>query len=134
MNLLLLSSSGAGIFCDDDGSRFSLYADSIYSTSDHLIAAVRGNHVPEHHLAFNHLASALRVSVEWSIGKIYHVCRLLHTPSMNCVFRDSLTKRFAVAVFLTNCHTTLYGSQVANYFGCQMPTLSQYTDPLFRKE
>lgn len=121
----------ADVFRDDVGVPYKLYGDSIYSTTTFVCAPPKGGNVLPAQKEFNRKMSSLRVSVEWLIGKVYWLCGLLRQRVMHEVFRDDVASRFLVGVFLTNCHTCLYGSQASMYFKCESPDLEEYTDMLF---
>lgn len=125
--------SAADVFETEGGEKFMVYADSIYHTRGHLRAPPKGANVPVAHQHFNKLMSVLRVSVEWSIGKVYNLFRYLHEWDRHKVFQNALAKRFLVCVLLTNCHTCLYGSETSQFFRCVPPELEEYTATMFRK-
>jgi len=123
-----------GVFTTEDECRFKLYADSIYSTDRYIVAPPKGANVLPAQKNFNKRMSSLRISIEWTIGKIYWLCELLRMPDRHEMFRDDLGTRFLVGVVLTNCHTCLYGSQASMYFDCESPDLEDYLERLFADE
>lgn len=122
-----------GVFTDEDGEPFVVYADAMYHSSRHLFAPAKGRNVPHAFLRFNKIMSALRVSIEWTIGKVYSLFKYLHYWDRHKVFHAAIAKRFLVGVLLANCHTCLYGSEAASYFGCEPPELEEYLGPMFRE-
>ncbi len=75
--------------------------------------------------------TGVRVAVEWMIGKLKTYNCYLESFRRHKVFGGNLAARMHVAVFLTNCHTILYGSQPGHKFDCDPPSLSEYTTPIF---
>ena len=67
------------VFTDQAGHPLAVYADSIYCSyeCDHLIAPYTGSNADAMMKKMSKIMSALRISVEWSIGKAYAVCRFL---------------------------------------------------------
>ena len=72
------------------------------------------------------MLSKARISVEWGFGKIVNLWGFIDFRKNNKIFLQPLGKYCRVMGFVTNCHTTLYGSLTSSYFNCKPPTLSEY--------
>lgn len=121
-----------GVFRSPADVRYKIYGDSIYLPDRHLVARPKGRNLAPGVERFNAAMSALRISVEWMIGKLYSTCRLLKMKDRNSLLQSNLHRRMVIGIVLTNCHTCLYGSQASMYFRCESPDLAEYTEPLFR--
>ena len=67
-----------------------------------------------------------RICVEWGFGKITSLWGFLDHPKNLKVFLQPIATMYRVMGFLTNCHTTLYGSETTEHFECRPPTLKAY--------
>ena len=76
--------------------------------------------------AWNKNMARLRISVEWTIGKVSQLFKYLRVKEMHQPNLSALSPRFMVAVLLTNCHSCLYGSQTSTYFDCPPPAVEEY--------
>jgi hypothetical protein len=103
---------------------FKLYCDSIYSTIGFLVAPQKGANISQLQRNFNGRMSAYRISVEWSIGKVYTINSILTRRNLLEVGRDQLTARLYVSLLLTNIHTCLYGCQVSLLLHCTIIAMS----------
>ena len=72
------------------------------------------------------ILSRSRITAEWGFGKIVNLWGFIDSKKNNKLFFQPLGTYYRVMGFLTNCHTTLYGSQTSTYFDCKPPTLSEY--------
>ena len=70
--------------------------------------------------------SAVRVSVEWTFGKVIQQFAYLDFRKNQKVLLQPVGKYYMVGALLTNCHTCLYGSQTTTFFGVPPPTLEVY--------
>jgi hypothetical protein len=64
----------------------------------------------------NTAASAIRVPVEWSFGKIDALFPFIETVKKMKLNEREIGVYMVVAALLTNIHTCLYGSQTSLYF------------------
>ena len=66
-----------------------------------------------------------RICVEWRFAEIVNLWGFLnHTKNLK-VFLQPIGMMYRVMGFLTNCHTTLYGSETTTHFNCKPPTLRE---------
>lgn len=89
---------------------FRLYSDKIFRTDQILIAAysaARGFVTPWMH-NLNHIMSPLRVSVEWSYGKVKYLFQSLSLKMAQKMLRGRPVDDFICATFFTNCRTCYY--------------------------
>lgn len=78
--------------------------------------------------AFNRDFSRIRICNEQGIGKIKTLFAFLSYHKNLKVLMSPVGVYFFDAVFLTNIHSILYGSQVASYFNLPVPTLEEYLE------
>jgi len=104
-----------------------LFGDSAYPTTNRVRAMAK-NPLTEAAQNWNRFAAGLRIAVEHGIGKTTKLWPLLNCKDKMRVFLSPIALWINVAVFFTNCHTCLYGAQVAEYFNCvdTRPSLEEY--------
>jgi hypothetical protein len=74
----------------------------------------------------------VRIMVEWSFGKISSLWGLFRDKYRLQVYAGrtagapSIGDWFNVAAILTNCHSSLYGSNASRYTGVPTPSLESY--------
>jgi len=110
-----------------DGSDYCVFLDSGYALSARFITPYSRKRVltPEEK-AFNRRMSTLRQPSEWGIGKVKSLFSYLEYKRNLRILSMPLGMIFLVASHLTNIHTTIYGSQVADFFGMTPPVLTTY--------
>lgn len=59
-------------------------------------------------------------------AKIIQIFPFLDLKKNLKVYKQSVADYYKVGVILTNCHTCLYGGQVAENFDCEPPQLDIY--------
>ena len=84
------------------------------------------NALTAHQLAYNHAMSSMRVAVEWGFGKVIKYNAFLDFKKNPKILLQEISGMYNAAVFLSNCHTCLYGSQTGTYFDVDPPTLEEY--------
>lgn len=104
-----------------------LFGDSAYPESNRL-RPMKKNPRTQPDRDWNRLSGALRVCVEWGFNKIVSLWPRLDVKRKMKMLLSPIGPWIRVCAFLTNCHTLLYGSQVADYFSCRhsMPRLEEY--------
>jgi hypothetical protein len=76
---------------------------------------------------FNVAMSRLRISVEWGFHYVNSLFKYLNFSEQLKVLLQPVGLFYNVAVLLANCKTCLHGgNQIATYFECAPPTLSEY--------
>ena len=120
-NLLALI---AGI-TDRTGRQLALYGDGGYPLRPCLLSPYRGPQTAQQ-TAFNMQMSKARISVEWGFGKVVTLFAFINFYANQKFFLQPVGPYFTVATLLTNCHTCLYGSEIADLFGLKPPTLEEY--------
>jgi len=104
-----------------------IYGDAAYGgTNSHIRRGHVGANLDNEQRRQNEQLSKVRVSVEWGFAKIYSLWAFLDYKKTQKLLLQPLGQYIAVAVFLTNCHSCLYGNQTASYFGVAPPTLDAY--------
>ena len=93
-----------------DGSPYVIYGDPAYGVSSTILAPYRGSQLTPQQEDFNRAMSSVRVSVEWTFGKVVTNFAYLDFKQSNKVLLQPIGKYYLVAAILTNCHTRLYGS------------------------
>jgi hypothetical protein len=109
---------GNGIFC--------FYGDNAYPRSPQLVSPYKGLLLDQDQLAFNRAMSRYRISVETAFGKVLQQFAFVDFKKNLKLYLQPVAKYYFVAALLTNCHSALYGSPVADLFGSDVPTLDQY--------
>ena len=109
-----------------DGSPYVIYGDPAYGISRTILAPYRGSRLTPQQQAFNTAMSSVRMSVEWTFGKILTYFSYLDFKKSNKILLQPIGKYYLVAALLTNCHTCLYGSQTSTFFGVEPPSLETY--------
>lgn len=105
---------------------YVLYGDPAYGTTQHIISPFRGQRLTQAEQAFNASMSAVRVSVEWTFGKIIQLFSYLDFKKNQKVLLQPVGKYYIVGALLTNCHTCLYGSQTTTFFNVAPPSVEVY--------
>ena len=105
----------------------ALIGDSAYPHSNRLLPMAKRPRTEEQR-TINSFKAALRVSVEHGQNKIGTLFPLLDKKRQMRILLSPVGVWINVAAFLTNCHTLLYGSQVADFYYCraEVPTLEEY--------
>ena len=93
-----------------DGTPYVIYGDPAYGISRTILAPFRGSRLTPQQQQFNKAMSHVRISVEWTFGKILSNFSYLDFKRNNKVLLQPVGKFYLVAALLTNCHTCLYGS------------------------
>ncbi|KAJ8916992.1 hypothetical protein NQ315_012907 [Exocentrus adspersus] len=89
-------------------NNYVLYGDQAYGVRELLLAPYRTHiNLEDYQRQFNASMKLLRVAVEWGVP-------------------ENVESMYKVGVLLTNCHTTLYSSQTAQYFYVNPPGLEEY--------
>lgn len=79
---------------------------------------------------FNRKMSRMRVSVEWSFGKITQLFAFCDFKKNFKLGKQPVGSYWLIAALLTNCHSCLYGNQTAQYFSLPPPSLEYYMQRL----
>ena len=103
-----------------------LFGDKGYNVKPFLVVPFKGAQLTADMRAFNELCSTMRVCIEWQLGKVVTLWQALDWVRTQQVWLRPVAKSYYIAVLLTNVHTTMYGSQTADFFGCMPPTSEQY--------
>lgn len=106
--------------------RMCLYGDQAYAIMLFLLRPFQGSNLTPMQHKFNKIMSLNRIAVEWSFGKIINTFVFLgYKKNLKMLFQP-VGKMYIVGTILTNCHTSLYYSQVSIYFNCYPPSLEDY--------
>ena len=106
--------------------QYHIYGDSGYPRRPYLLRPHAGSSLTRQESVFNARASQLRVSVEWSFGKIASLFAFVDFKKNAKIRLQPVGKYYIVATVLTNCHTCLYESQVNSFFNSSPPSLEDY--------
>ena len=109
-----------------DGSPYIIYGDPAYGVSPTILAPYHGSQLTPQQEDFNREMSRVRVSVEWTFGKIVTYFSYLDFKRSNKVLLQPVGKYYLVAALLMNCHTCLYGSLTSRFFKLDPPCLERY--------
>ncbi|XP_023015958.2 uncharacterized protein [Leptinotarsa decemlineata] len=109
-----------------NGENFVLYGDLAYGIRDLLICPYGNQHLTPQQQEFNRSMSAVRQAVEWGFQKVTTEFAFLDFKKNQKLLVQDIEQLYKVAVLLTNCHTSLYGSQTSQYFNVVPPNLEEY--------
>ena len=109
------------------GFLYALYGDLAYPHDACLFRPIMQPVPGSPEEGFNREMSSVRIAVEWGFGQIALLWPWLDFTRHMQVLLVPVGFYFSVANILTNCYTTLYGSQTADYFELSPPSLEQYT-------
>ncbi|XP_077489472.1 uncharacterized protein LOC144100378 [Amblyomma americanum] len=112
------------------GEDLVIYGDPAYPLRPLLMKPYGGCHLTRGQEAFNYAMSGVRQAVEWGFGKVIGEFAFLDYKKNQKLLWQQVAKMYKVATILTNCHTTIYGSQVSTYFNLDPPILREYLRPL----
>lgn len=110
---------------DTAGNNMCIYGDAAYPLNKCLMTPFKGVITDEEKL-FNKRMSKVRVTVEWSFGKIISLFAFLDFKKNNKLLLQPVGKYYVVGTLLCNCHTCLYGSETAAFFSLTPPDLEYY--------
>jgi len=106
--------------------QFVAYGDKAFYRKSHMRAAFKGTRVSRKHCRSNRQMKKMRVSVEWTFGKVTQVVKQIDRYQQHKWKLSQLGKVYIVAMLITNSHTCLYGSQSSKYWNLIPPTLRAY--------
>ena len=106
--------------------QYVLYGDPAYPLTSYLIAPYRERNLTAEQNLFNQRMSNVRESVEWAFGKVSTLFAFVDFKKNLKLHLQPVAKYYSVAVFLTNCHTCFYGSQISSFFNLEPPTIEEY--------
>lgn len=100
---------------------FAIYGDPAYNLEDYFISGFVDNiDTTLEQRQFNSRMSSVRVSVEWSFGKVMNLFRALQYPKSLKVYLQRVGLMYRIAVVFTNIHTCYNGGLIVEYFGMQL--------------
>jgi hypothetical protein len=70
--------------------------------------------------------SSVRECVEWGFGKVAVTFAFIDFKKNQKVYLQPVGRMYVVAVFMTNVHTCIYGSQTGQYFRLDPPNIREY--------
>ncbi len=105
---------------DRTGRQLALYRDGGYPLCPYLLSPYRGPQNRQQ-TALNKEMARARVSVEWGFGKVVTLFAFVNFYANQKFFLQPVGPYFTVASLLTNCHTCLYGSEIAELFDLPPP-------------
>ncbi|XP_029831683.2 uncharacterized protein LOC115316464 [Ixodes scapularis] len=98
------------------GSTFTIYGDPAYPLRPLLMRPYAGVSLTAQQQEFNRAMSTVRQAVEWGFGKTLSLFSFVDFKKNQKLLLQNVPQMYRVATILTNCHTCLYGSQVAMFF------------------
>lgn len=102
-------------FKQPNGQPYVIYGDPAYGLSRNIMAPFRGAHLTQQQQDFNRSMSQVRISVEWTFGKIMQYFSYLDFKRNTKLLLQPVGKYYLVAAILTNCHTCLHGSLTSTF-------------------
>lgn len=110
----------------ENEEKYALYGDCAYPIRELLLCPYSSRNLTPLQQNFNTCMSPLRQAVEWGFGKIVSEFAFLDFKKNNKLLLQDISTMYTIAAILTNCHTCLYGSQTAQYFNTEPPSLNEY--------
>jgi hypothetical protein len=107
-------------------TKFCIYGDSAYAIQDHVHCPYKGTALKIKQKEFNETMSKVRISVEWTFGKISKEFAFVDYKKNLKLHLQPIGKLCLVAALLTNCHTCFYGSETSQYFNYNPPNIEDY--------
>ena len=100
-------------FSYNDGTQYNLFLDMGYRLGQNMITPFRARRdMTQEERDWNRRMCRQRVSVEWSIGKVKNLWKMLTYKKNLKALMNPVATYFFLAVHLTNLHSILYGNQV----------------------
>jgi len=104
---------------------WQLYGDQGYALRPRLCCPHKGI-TTDAQSAFNDRMKSIRQPIEWIIGHVVGLWRFLDWSKTQQLGSSPVGLYARVAAFLTNLHVCCYGSETAQYFVVNTPTLAEY--------
>ena len=96
-----------------NGEPYVLYGDPAYGLVRNIVSPFRGHGLSLRENEFNRAMSSVRVSVEWTFGKLVQYFAYLDFKKNQEILLQPIGKYYLVSAILTNCNTCLYDSTIA---------------------
>lgn len=109
-----------------NNGRFCVYGDAGYPVSAHIVCPFKGARLTADETEFNKAMCDYRIAVEWAFGKVTQQFAFVDFKKNMKLLLQPIALYYMVSVLLTNCHTALYGSQIADLFHMRPPMLHEY--------
>lgn len=114
----MLSESGLSSklvqFNQANGQPYIVYGDPAYGISRNILTPFRGAQLTAAEKDFNKSMSQVRVSVEWTFGKILQYFTYVDLKRNNKILLQPVGKYYVVAALMTNWHTCILW--ITNYY------------------
>ena len=95
------------------------------SNSPQMVRPFQGARLTPEQSAFNSQGIAVRVCIEWEFETITRLWAFVDFEKNTKILVQPVTKYYAVATLLTNCHACLYGNNTSEHFQLHPPTLAE---------
>lgn len=115
---------------DPHDNSYALFGDVAYTLQPTLFRPFKTVHPTPAQELFNNRMKPLRVTVEWTFGKITRLFPTLSWHRNQRILESPVGPIYQVAALLTNAHTCLYGSSTGEYFNFSPPSLEDYFNSL----
>ena len=112
---------------DTQGNSLCLYGDPAYGHSQNLIAPFGGASLSREKEMFNRRMSRVRVSVEWTFGKVLQYFSYTDYTKNQRLLQRPLGQQYFVSMLLNNLHTCYFRTgSVVSHFKLEPPTAAEY--------
>ncbi len=106
---------------------FQIFGDPAYGLGPHLMSPFSGTgERADEENDFNAQMSAVRIEVEHGFGIVANMWPFLNAGWKMRLYSSPVGRYYRVGVLLTNCLNCIRPNQVAQYFDCRPPSLSDY--------
>ena len=114
--------------CHINGELYYIFGDCGYTNDACLVCPYpkATAHASQEARDFNRRMSKIRVPIEWGFGHVRALFPFVDYPHKLRMDSMPVASYYIIAVFLTNIHCCLYGSETADYFKCPAPKLEDY--------
>ena len=106
-----------------------LYGDKIFQSDGIVIAAysARWGFVQPWMVNLNRIMSRLRISVEWSFGKVKYLFKSISFKMAQKLMKNQPVNDFIIATFFANCRTCYqWDGPFKNTFDVRPPSIEEY--------
>lgn len=110
----------------DELRQYSVYGDSAYPVLSHVRRGFKGSNLTPGQREHNRQMSSVRISVEWSFGKIVQLWGFVDYRKNLKLLLQPIGLYYMNAAILTNAHTCLYGSLTGERMDVRQLSLNQY--------
>ena len=111
---------------DTGRNTLCIHGDPAYPLCPQLQVPFPTVNITDDQQTFNAAMSKVRITVEWSFGKIVNFFKFTDFKKTQKVRLSACARMYIVSGLLTNANTCLYGNTTSSYFELDPPSLEEY--------